>query len=591
MATGLQFPRIYLLSTHLLQEEIAYFREAIPSLTDNIDQAEIVLGRISKKARAEFELRRLQLHLTLIPEQVQAGKPDDANCAAGTRPAVRETSRSRLKQGQGQGLGEAASGPRGSRIRVLSAESTGRGESSEQVVGHGRADNDDAETKDDRGDRGSSRTGWPSQSREPLRARHAPARLVRQSTSEHEAAATLPPIPDFLHTTYSCQRPTPINPPNEEFIKELKNIRTLRLLQGDGIGVRAYSTSIAALAAYPYPSTSPLEIERLPGCGSKIAQVYQQWLNNGQSDESSMAASDSKMSTLRLFYDIWGVGDATAREFYRRGWRDLDDVIEYGWHSLSRVQQIGVKFYDELTQEISRQEVEEIAGLILGCARDIDPGFEMTIVGGHRRGKAQSGDVDVVISHREESRTAYVIGELVLSLEKAQLVSHTLSLSTRNSERGQLPLAWRGSGSTSGGAGFDTLDKAMVVWHDKRQPQQNKPQQNKPHRRVDIIISPWKTVGCALLGWSGGTTFQRDLRRYCKREKGLKFDSSGIRRRSDGLWMDFEGLRLGTSENASSGALLPRRHRDVPPDMATAERRVFKGLALQWRYPTERCTG
>jgi hypothetical protein len=78
-----------------------------------------------------------------------------------------------------------------------------------------------------------------------------------------------------------------------------------------------------------------------------------------------------------------------------------------------------------------------------------------------------------------------------------------------------------------------------------------------------------------VVGWSGGTTFQRDLRRWCKRERGLKFDSSGVRSRKDGAWVDLESGSDGTPA----------------PDMLTAERRVFEGLGLAWREPGERCTG
>lgn len=193
----------------------------------------------------------------------------------------------------------------------------------------------------------------------------------------------------------------------------------------------------------------------------------------------------------------------------------------------------------------------------------IDAGFQMTIVGGYRRGKANSGDVDVIVSHPDEAMTNHLVDRLVIALEKSHYVTHTLALSLKNSERGQAPLPWRGEGNR--GSGFDTLDKALVVWKDPHD-------ESALHRRVDIIVSPWRTAGCAVLGWSGGTTFQRDLRRYCKREKGLKFDSSGIRSRANGTWVDFEGS--GTA-----------------PDMETAEKRVFEGLGLTWRRPEERCTG
>ncbi len=80
--------------------------------------------------------------------------------------------------------------------------------------------------------------------------------LPSETTADHDVESDLPPIPEYLHTKYACQRPTPINPPNAAFIEVLKDIRTIRTLKGDAIGIRAYSTSIAALSAYPYTLSS-----------------------------------------------------------------------------------------------------------------------------------------------------------------------------------------------------------------------------------------------------------------------------------------------------------------------------------------------
>lgn len=83
------------------------------------------------------------------------------------------------------------------------------------------------------------------------RRRKAPP-LLSQSTTEEKALADLPPVPDYLHTSYSCQRATVVHPPNEAFIEKLKEVRELRSIKGDLIGIRAYSTAIASLSAYPY---------------------------------------------------------------------------------------------------------------------------------------------------------------------------------------------------------------------------------------------------------------------------------------------------------------------------------------------------
>ena len=95
-----------------------------------------------------------------------------------------------------------------------------------------------------------------------------PTHLLHQTTSEHEkeARSALPPMPDWVRENkiYACQRATPLISPNQAFICQLKKIKLARLLTLDEIGVRAYSSTIASLAAYPYPIQSTREILALP---------------------------------------------------------------------------------------------------------------------------------------------------------------------------------------------------------------------------------------------------------------------------------------------------------------------------------------
>jgi DNA polymerase IV len=124
------------------------------------------------------------------------------------------------------------------------------------------------------------------------------------------------------------------------------------------------------------------------------------------------------------------------------------------------------------------------------------------------------------------------------------------------------------------------LDKALVVWQDPVWTTREadliaNPKAKNPniHRRVDIIISPSRTVGCAVTGWTSGTTFQRDLRRYARKVRGWKFDSSGVRDRNTGEVVELEGPE------------------GVSGSMVDAEKKVFEGFGLEYREPSERCTG
>ena len=403
--------------------------------------------------------------------------------------------------------------------------------------------------------------------------------LLRQSTTEHDhdLARDLPEMPDWVKRglRYSCQRSTPVNGPNDSFIGELKKIRLARKLTSDEIGVRAYSTSIAAIAAYPHTLTSPREVLALPGCEAKIAALFMEWKNSGERPMQAVldTENDERMKTIRLFYEIWSVGPQTAREFYEKGWRDLDDVVEFGWKDLSRTQQIGVKFYDEFLLKIPRFEVESIREQVHKHMQRIrEPtGVRTCIVGGYRRGKTESGDADIIVSHLDEEESLDVVNEIVDSLTKDGWVTNSLIVSTSGARRSQATRPFRPEG---GGHGFDSLDKAMVVWQDPNYREAGDDGKNpNAHRRVDIIVAPWSKVGCAVLGWSAGTTFERDLRRYAKVVKGWKFDSSGIRDRNTGRIVDLEnrGGRCQTVEEA--------------------ERKVFEGLGLEYREPWERCTG
>ncbi|KAH7032866.1 DNA polymerase-like protein [Microdochium trichocladiopsis] len=611
---ALDFPVIYLLPTFIDTDRFLELQGTIPTLTHDVNEADVVVANLSQSGRARFELRRLGLNTDPLVPAALSSDPGIIELDAPQRARRGSMSSDSSDTASEVDADELTTSPASVRriitdrgepvvrivklawlttslerhvvlpvdeyllyqgIRKEASEKTQRTEPNKpnlpnpsDIVARAQLDTPGQAPKSafPHGyKRQHERTSPSSQSKRP--------RLLLETTSEHDIGTQLPPIPDYLHTTYSCQRPSPADPPNDAFIEHLKTIRTFRTLKNDKIGVRAYSTAIATLCAYPYPVTAVAEIERLPGCSAKIAAKWKEWKENGFLQENVDAENDDKLSVLKLFYNIWGVGETTAREFYNKGWRDLDDVIEYGWETITRVQQIGIKYYEEFLVRIPRQETAAIGDTILEHANRIHAGFQMVIVGSYRRGRQDSGDVDVVLSNPDENATAHFVEKVVVSLENAKFITHTLTLSTRNSERGQCPLPWKGE-DRKPGTGFDTLDKALVVWQDPEFDHSKHSKNPNPHRRVDIIISPWKTAGCAVIGWSGGTTFERDLRRYCKKEKRLKFDSSGIRNRRDGGWVDLESDLDGQA-----------------PDLLTAEKRVFAGLGLEWRPPEERVTG
>jgi DNA polymerase IV len=61
----------------------------------------------------------------------------------------------------------------------------------------------------------------------------------------------------------------------------------------------------------------------------------------------------------------------------------LDDIIESGWDSLTRVQQIGIKYWEGFNEKkISRSEVEEIGRIVGDVTEEVSPGTVYEICGG-----------------------------------------------------------------------------------------------------------------------------------------------------------------------------------------------------------------
>jgi DNA polymerase IV len=636
----LKFPEIYLLCVKYedrLPELRALERDL--DVVFNINEAQLVLGDVTTKGRANFELRKLGVWTTdvtdLVEEGVSSGKdllpvrkrrkvvniPEgkvvinlDSSTDSGTesesdqrrrktplRVQPLESSSPRYEEGLG-------STKLGDSIEVLnlnwyndsvregkllshkpylvykgkiipkpkSEARPAKGESPTKIFARAKADPQSTPppTGFRRHHRGISEIhSQVSQGRPHL--------LPQETTAEHEYVENLPPVPEYLTPgSYACQRPTPLHPPNEAFIAQLRMIKKKREYMGEteagyAYYSRSYEGAIATIAAYPHTLTSAHELIKLPHCGTRFAALFHEWKETGMTKEVEDLATDEKFQSIDIFMGIFGVGDKTAREFYAKGWREMDDIIEFAWDSLTAEQMIGTKFYDDFQKRIPRPEAEKIAKHVLSEARKIHPGFEMVICGGYRKGKPDCGDVDIVLSNREESATSNFLYEFLLDLTDEGSVTHTLRWTMRNSERGQTPVT---PVKVRAGGGFDTLDHAFVVWQDQDWPTKEadlaadpKYKNPNPHRRVDIIISPWKTAGCAILAWSSGTYFGRDLRSYCRKEKGWKFDSSGITTLDDGTWVDLE-------------------KGDEAGDMVEKEKRVFEGLGLVWREPTERCT-
>ncbi|KAJ3028893.1 hypothetical protein HK097_005872, partial [Rhizophlyctis rosea] len=358
----------------------------------------------------------------------------------------------------------------------------------------------------------------------------------------------------FVNSTFECWRPHPLKHHNEALVNLLKLIERKRELNSEDRNALSYRHAIAALISYPRPIQSWKEARKIKGIGDKIAMMIKQFLKTGTIKEAESIKKDEWFRVVDEFASVYAVGPSKAREWYNKGFRSVPEVRECE-ENLSRLQKAGLELWEDFSQKMTRKDVEELLELLRHALDEVAPGCILEPVGGYRRGKELSGDLDVVVTHPDEGQAASLLSRIVDYLKlKGELVSLILGHMKH--------VLWYGEGSESEAVSelkllpgrkysFDHLAKCFSAI---LQPS------TQTLRQVDIIVSPPNLFACAVTGWTGSKQFERGLRDWCKRgKKGFHFASHG---------------------------LYDRRTNKVIP--TKTEREIFEILGLPWFEPEER---
>ncbi|KAF9529665.1 DNA polymerase mu [Crepidotus variabilis] len=414
---------------------------------------------------------------------------------------------------------------------------------------------------------------------------------------------TTPKVYDQWSAKYACQRASPLVCVNQELAAAFAVLSKARELEGMFANALSYERTAGIIKSYPHPITKTnfrKDVQNLPGLGQKTLAKVEEWIENGYIQESTEITSSERFQSLSLFSSIYGIGPVNARKLYDLGLRSIEDLERYydvsADTSASTVEEleeemviytpngkrvptalaesprkstkdkaragvlgntyklpdmsikVALMLRGELDQPIPRDEVEEMHRVVMKELQEIQKGCISTIVGGYRRGKSGSNDVDIVITHPDLKSGADMVKGLckrfTQKLHSKGLVTHVMHLSSFHAHNALRTSNW------------DSLEKALTVFLLPVDPKN--PKRKRTHRRLDLIFAAPEAYWTAVVGWSGSKLFERDLRSWAK-DRGLKFDSSGLTRRHD------------------SKLFLPR-----------SEQEVFDILGLDWIDPTMR---
>lgn len=181
-------------------------------------------------------------------------------------------------------------------------------------------------------------------------------------------------------------------------ISELDTLRRISVTEEAGVfKSRVYASAIKTLSALPFVRS----VEDLPpsqkgdGLGKEVRIKVQKIIEHGSLNISETARATAV--ALEAFQQIYGVGPKKAQELITAGYTTITGLrtaVAKDPKLLNKNQQIGLRYYEQLLQRIPRAEMDQHAALLMAAK---PTSLEGVIVGSYRRGKSDSGDIDMLL--------------------------------------------------------------------------------------------------------------------------------------------------------------------------------------------------
>ena len=268
---------------------------------------------------------------------------------------------------------------------------------------------------------------------------------------------------------------------NEKYIEILEKLALVTHAKGEFFKEKAYKRAAEEMYLFDYEIKDIDKLKGIYGFGEAIIKKLKEFQKTGK--VSYLENSDDLM--LLELTQIHGIGNKKAKELIEKHKIKTIDELKKRKELLNSKQLLGLKYYEDIKQKIPRSEIVEYEKHF---KKNIIPGTEMEIVGSYRRGKSESGDIDVILSSKTDDRTVYT--EFIKNLVEQNIIVEKLS-----------------SGK------IKTM--AIIQLPEKRA------------RRLDILYSPPHEYGYAVLYFTGSKMFNIGMRRHAL-SLGLSLNEHGL---------------------------------------------------------------
>jgi NAD-dependent DNA ligase len=325
---------------------------------------------------------------------------------------------------------------------------------------------------------------------------------------------------------------------NDDFINILTELQDIESRVGEPFKARAYQKAAETIMLFKDDITDPKQLIGQPGIGKTIMNKLNEYVQTGKLN----AIEKHKKDPITLLTKVYGIGPKKAEKLINDG-VDSIEKLKQNPDKLNKAQNIGVEYFDEIESKIPREEIDQYNNILQEIFNDVaPPNSKFEIVGSYRRGKNQSGDIDILITNDDDNKDAY--DSFLKALKENKIITHFLT------------------GENLKGVKSLTIGKLP----------------NKPHRRLDFMYTPPNEYPFATLYFTGSKAFNVNQRQravdlgYTLNEHGLyNFKNKKKTNRIEGDFpneesiFDFLGMEYKTPQQRKDGRAVIFKNQQLSP--------------------------
>tara|TARA_B110000444_G_scaffold42817_3_gene38704 strand:+ start:304 stop:3591 length:3288 start_codon:yes stop_codon:yes gene_type:complete len=299
-----------------------------------------------------------------------------------------------------------------------------------------------------------------------------------------------------------------------EILKQLEYYK--RIKEVEPFKANVYRGAIEQIKNLNRELNSANDIKDLPGIGKAIRDKLTEYIETGKVKNleelikvhggEDYEAQKIKQEKKDVFLQIHGIGDKAAENLIDLGIttieelkaRKNEEILGKGTKKLkllNAVQQKGLEYYEEILEKIPREEIEEYKIILQklfneACNNNNDDNM-FEIVGSYRRGKLESGDIDIIITSKVDDKTCF--NNFLDLLNEQGIIKVFLSKGEK---------------------------KSMVI---------GKLNNESTARRLDFLYAPPDEYAFAILYFTGSKDFNTSMRQVALKN-GLTLNEHGFHR-------------------------------------------------------------